>query len=246
MLFNIMLKLNYFYAFIFSICLASGACIDSASEFLKDRGWGESKHANPDDQVNSLPPIFKEFHNWAELEYSVINGEKILNKIFQFASENEIVSNDCVRGGCASRAHIIAKSIEDEFGVKMVKAFALGKNMEYFYREENGLKKVKWGNHVANAVLVDMVDRHEIFIIDPSIADGPLLVKQWINKFGGQNTASIDEPFNVNLYYENRFRYKGGYFSSESHDMSITKWDESELERAEIDGQFWNNYESKD
>nr|WP_257019505.1 protein-glutamine glutaminase family protein [Streptomyces sp. TLI_235] len=124
------------------------------------------------------------FHQLADLQYQTADGSAA-RVPFGFPDD-----------GCFDRAHLMAVRLT-ELGVANRKIFvqrqALDSRAELVVDSENaartgpqGPRQVSWVFHVAVVVDVDINDngRPEPMVIDPSMADRPLLVDHWMAQMG--------------------------------------------------------------
>ena len=130
--------------------------------------------------------------------------------------------------GCFARAHQMVRILENK-GIIAAKAFVHGNlRIRSPYSAQtnpyNGKVTDKgyifWRYHVAVALWVQSETGRELMVIDPSICEGPVTVKEWIDRQTEVPGSSAREP-----YFTSRFIYQ-----FQDRDKTLTEYDPKDLE----------------
>lgn len=151
-------------------------------------------------------------------------------ELFQQIADDPAIPHDFIDEGCLHRAHVAAKTLEDE-GVYSEKVF---------YRPTNGWDlKINSDKspigftlamfHVAPVVLVKTDDGVERRVIDPSLGDAPLSIDEWRSHM---ESAGPDPSFET--FFLPRFTYN----LTERYDPP-SSWQSDDLDHAYEWNQNW-------
>jgi hypothetical protein len=120
------------------------------------------------------------------------------------------------KDGCYARAHKMKQIIENKFGYAIRKIFSYDainprQNSTYTLAVKDNDRCIFWWYHVAPLVKVRNNTELSEFVIDPSIADKPLLIDEWISKQESDfcsATARVGstETREAFIYFPNGFR----------------------------------------
>jgi RHS repeat-associated protein len=99
-------------------------------------------------------------------------------KIFNDMADESDIAWDFSPDGCYARAHLMNECIDERYGIAADKIWAFGT----LTVDSNGFYgTITWGWHVAPIITVTNPDGStETYVIDPSIADGPVSVDEWL------------------------------------------------------------------
>lgn len=115
-----------------------------------------------------------------------LNLEEGLGLFDQLADMNDIAFG-FLSDGCFARAHIMCRRMQD-VGLDPGKAWAF-EAMDKLQVNLPGIGAYKWWFHVAPAIeLCDDNGKAHAYVIDPSLFDGPVRLKEWADIMGAVST----------------------------------------------------------
>lgn len=136
--------------------------------------------------VSSLRP------SSSSIAASTVSQKQLLH-IFNYLSAQKQIPFDFPNRGCEARAHAMSLLLK-KMSIQSGKIFALG-NLR-FKTEKSANGYVDWRFHVAIFLrLKNTNNMTEDFVIDPSMFDRPVSVKEWLSKQLEHPTAKLDRLF---------------------------------------------------
>jgi hypothetical protein len=149
---------------------------------------------NTDPRVECKDPF-----NVAPLEEVSILSLKDATKLFQDLASDSNVPFRFPEDGCYARAHYMARKMERK-KIISAKVFIHGKYL-HVNSSSSPSKEVFWGYHVAPVIKVRVGEKIEPMVIDPSLFDRPVPVKEW-EKIQTRPPGRFSTA-----YYTRRFQY---------------------------------------
>jgi hypothetical protein len=120
--------------------------------------------------------------------------------------------------GCWARAHEMCRLIIAA-GVQPDKVWIYAKSALRAATRNHPSCQVVWGWHVAPTLLVNTTSGPKIYVIDPSLFDGPVPQATWVNVQGDPYATTV--PTNASVYH----RFYGGSVSYDDANYTRTKQD---------------------
>lgn len=179
----------------------------------------------------SYPTIFLEKTASGDIPLSVVN-EKDLEKIFADIKKDSKYAFEYLEDGCWARAHLITQELEKR-GIRAGKTFAEGYLVVPTEMAADG-HAVLWSYHVAPLVAVQTDKGIEMRILDASLFDKPVPVKEWTDKMLPEEELKEE----VVIYNTDRFALdplRGRPVSVLKNDPSKGRWHIAETVLAEKD-----------
>lgn len=179
----------------------------------------------------TYPTIFLEKTASGDIPLSVVD-EKELDKIFADIKKESKYAFEYLEDGCWARAHLITQELEKR-GIRAGKTFAEGYLVVPTDKAMNGYA-VQWSYHVAPLVAVQTEKGIEMRILDASLFDKPVPVKEWTDKMMPSEEIKED----VIIYNTDRFvldPLRGRPVSALKSDPSNGRWHIAETVLAEKD-----------
>lgn len=179
----------------------------------------------------SYPTVFLEKTASGDIPLSVVD-EKELEKIFADIQKESKYAFEYLEDGCWARAHLITQELEKR-GIRAGKTFAEGYLVVPTDKAMNG-QAVVWSYHVAPLVAVQTEKGIEMRILDASLFDKPVPVKEWTDKMMPSDEIKEDAV----IYNTDRFvldPLRGRPVSVLKNDPSNGRWHIAETVLAEKD-----------
>lgn len=179
----------------------------------------------------TYPTVFLEKTASGDIPLSVVD-EKDIEKIFADIRKESKYAFEYLEDGCWARAHLITQELEKR-GIRAGKTFAEGYLVVPTDKAMNG-EAVVWSYHVAPLVAVQTDKGIEMRILDASLFDKPVPVKEWTDKM----MPSEDIKEDVVIYNTDRFvldPLRGRPVSALKTDPSNGRWHIAETVLAEKD-----------
>lgn len=135
--------------------------------------------------------------------------------------ENICITFKYKTNGCFARAHWMKKIIEDDKNYFSDKIFSFGR-----LRANNNSacdkRCVNWGWHVAPVVYSNSNGTTNTFVIDPSIADGPKTVEEWLDlqKVKCKNGGTVTS---YEIVSSDHYSYDNGKYVYDTPDYKYAK-----------------------
>jgi hypothetical protein len=148
-------------------------------------------------------------------EVSVVDENIVQSLFIQLANQPHIPFK-YPEGGCNSKAHEMSRLLE-KFGIITGKAFIEGKLRVETLNGPKGY--VEWGYHVAPFLYVEKQGRLEIYVLDPSIFNKAVPLKEWQkiqvkHKNGLITDKYLTKRFNYNIFQK---------------DEDLSSWNENQI-----------------
>ena len=134
-----------------------------------------------------IKPILEKF--LPEGEKKTISLKKA-KKLFDQQAKRSDISWNYQDDGCFARAHLMTRDFKKS-GVTSDKVWARG---DFKIIAKDG-HLIEWNYHVAPIVYVKQNGKVEKYVIDPSVADEPVTVEDWLNRFSSGNIPRYESIY---------------------------------------------------